>query len=218
MNTVKGLIASACFGSILSADALLTQVQAQDKESKPDKASTTSAGSPSETQTPAPSTIRFVTVFFERLEKDSATVNFSKGTAELVPAEQEKLKSLIPNYRNDKEVDKIYVAAWGDRPYPSEKGDKLPDAEEKLAEQRAEKLEEFLEKNGVSDVEKFTMAEKPSWIAKAFHLDSAQVKGAAQNTGTDSLNEDRIEKLLNQKGGPSKAVVIVKHKQEMKNF
>ncbi|HYX34559.1 MAG TPA: hypothetical protein VE954_15765 [Oligoflexus sp.] len=151
------------------------------------------------------------TVYIDRMDKEALTLTFPKGSAELSASDQVRLRELMPTWKTQKDLDKVIVAAWSDQAYPVEKGARLSDAARDLAERRAEKIENFIEAfTGADDVDTFSMAEKPNWFQKTFATDAAQIKGAANNRQVDSLNEDRIHKILDSKGGPSKAVIILK--------
>ncbi|WP_141734077.1 hypothetical protein [Oligoflexus tunisiensis] len=154
----------------------------------------------------------------ERMEKETTTVTFAKGSAKLSEAEQNKIKALIPGYAGDKNIDEVIVAAWSDQAYPAKADQKLPEAERDLAEERADVIEDLLDKNGVDDVDTYSMAEKPNWISRVFQTNQAQIKGQARDKGMDNLNEERISKILTSKGGPSKAVIIVKRETNQRTM
>jgi len=154
------------------------------------------------------------TVYLDRMEKEAVTVTFPKGSSELSASDQARLRELVPAWQKDKEIDKVIVAAWSDQPYPAQEGVRLPEAARDLAEKRADRVEDFIEKLGVSDVDTFSMAEKPNWFQKVLATDAAQIKGAARDKQIDSLNEDRIKKIIDNKGGPSKAVIILKREMD----
>ncbi|MDQ3230858.1 MAG: hypothetical protein M3Q07_03475 [Pseudobdellovibrionaceae bacterium] len=150
------------------------------------------------------------TVYLDRLEKEAVTVTFPKGSSELSADDQARLRELVPAWQKDKDIDKVIVAAWSDLQYPKQQSTRLPESARDLAEKRADRIEDFVEKLGVADVDTFSMAEKPNWFQKVLHTDAAQIKGEAKDMKVDSLNEDRIHRILDSKGGPSKAVIILK--------
>jgi hypothetical protein len=154
----------------------------------------------------------------DRMEKETTTVTFSNGSSTLSEAEQNKIKALIPGYTGDKNIDKVIVAAWSDQAYPQAADQKLPESARDLAEKRADVIEDLLEKNGVNDVDTYSMAERPGWISRVFQTDQAQVKGQARDKGMDNQNEERISQILTSKGGPSKAVIIVKRDTDQRTM
>lgn len=192
----------------------LMNTQARAADEKKDKATqaTESKESTTKAQTPPSPVVvtEFWTIYIDRLEKESVAVEFPKGSSVLSASDQTRINDLTKAWKQEKDIDKIIVAAWSDEPYPAQGKAKLSEASRDLAEKRADTVEDFIEKAGISDVDTFSMAEKPNWFQKAFATDAAQIKGAASNKGIDSLNEDRIRKMLDAKGGPSKAVIIVK--------
>lgn len=213
MNYKSGILVLGLCGGILSAPAFA----AGDKPTSTGTTGSTSgtmgsqANNPSgQVTTPPVMTVEVWRVYLDQIEKDLASVTFSKNSTALSAAERNRVSEMAPTYARDKNIEKIIVAAWSDEPYPEKEGERLAESARELAEKRADVIEEILEKGGIADVETYSMAEKPNWFQKAFNFDSAQIKGAAENTGTDNLDEDRIQKMLNAKGGPSKAVIIVK--------
>lgn len=167
-----------------------------------------------QTQQPAIVVAEVWTIHLDRMEKEAVTISFSKGSADLSTNDQARLRELVPAWQKDKGIDKVIVAAWSDQPYPAQESVRLPETERDLAEKRADRIEDFVEKLGVKDVDTYSMAEKPNWFQKALATDAAQIKGAASDKQIDSLNEERIKRILDSKGGPSKAVIILKRQMD----
>lgn len=160
-------------------------------------------------QQPVPDTVvvEYYGVILERLEKDTVDFSFPKKTAALSPEQKASLDSMAPTINADKNIDRVVVVAWSDRSYPAAKGEKLSDAERKLAEKRADNIKSYLKDKGIGNVDVYNMAEKPSWMAKVFHTDDAAFKGAAK---WDNATEEKIRTAIEAKGGPSKAIVFFK--------
>jgi len=150
--------------------------------------------------------VEYYGVVLERLEKDTVDFSFPKGSADLTAQQKASLDTMVPTINSDKNIERVIVVAWSDKPYPSAKGQKLSDAERKLAEKRAENIQKYLKDKNVSNVDVFNMAEQPTWIAKTFHTDDAQYKGA--NDKMDGKAEEKIRNVIESKGGPSKAIVF----------
>ncbi|HET9241280.1 MAG TPA: hypothetical protein VFO10_28705 [Oligoflexus sp.] len=196
----------------LALGLIETQARADNEKDNKTNKTTESKERNAKAQTqPTPVVVtEFWTIYIDRLEKESVAVEFPKGSAELPAAEQTRISDWTRAWKQEKDIDKIIVAAWSDEPYPAQSTTRLSEASRDLAEKRADTVEDLIEKSGISDVDTFSMAEKPNWFQKAFATDAAQIKGAVPNKRMDSLNEDRIRKILDAKGGPSKAVIIVK--------
>ena len=163
-------------------------------------------------QQPSPDTIfvEYYAVILKHLDKDAVSLSFAKGSADLTAELKAQLDAMIPAINADKTIDKVVVASWSDQAYPAAKGAKLSDAQRKLADKRSSNIDKYLKDKGVANVDDYSMAERPNWLSKLFHMDEAQLKGAVKDSKTDGLNEEKIRQALESKGGPSKAVVFFK--------
>ena len=150
---------------------------------------------------------------YELLDKDITTVNFKKGSSNLSNAEISSLKSLVTAAKKNGVVEEFVVAAWSDQEYPTAPDQKLTVKQRDLADKRNDQIKNVLKEADSGTVSTYSMAERPSWIAKTFNTEDAQVKGAGKNSSADDQAEIHIGKRLRDKGGPSKAVVVVKYKE-----
>jgi hypothetical protein len=153
------------------------------------------------------------TAVYELLDKDMISVKFDTNSSTLSDGERASLKALVEKLRNEKDVEKFIVAAWSDKDYPNGANEKLTNAEEKLAEKRKEAVQAALKDFGVDNVDAYSMAERPSWLAKVFNAPAAKIKGEGRTIGDKDAEDVMIEQLgqrLRAKGGPGMAVVIAK--------
>ncbi|MGE0173781.1 MAG: hypothetical protein AB7T49_13370 [Oligoflexales bacterium] len=126
-------------------------------------------------------------------DSDISTVTFKQGSSEVPQSGQPSLRAAVNAMRADSRVDRIVVAVWPDKALPATEKD-FSKRDQKLIDKRAESLKRALENLGAEDVETYTMAEHPEW---------AQEKA---NTG--------IAESIKSKGGPGKAVIIVKREMQ----
>lgn len=155
------------------------------------------------------------TKFFEAFDKQSVTVDFKEGSAALDAAEKSDIKTLLTANRRDAKIDRVIIAAWADKDYPDADGAKLSDAERKLGDERAAAVKAELKVLGVTNVDTYTMAERPTWLAKAFNTSDAKVKGQGTTQDAEDAYVKEVGDKLRGKGGPGKAVVYVKHVGEL---
>jgi hypothetical protein len=137
------------------------------------------------------------------------TINFDEKSAELSGGEKTTLRSVVNAVRKDDKVQKVIVAAWSDRQLPNNNDAKLPEADQELAKQRMDAVAKALTEMGVGEVETYNMAENPNWMSDVFNTKDAQVKDVVRKDKKADETANVIGAKINEKGGPSKAVVIV---------
>lgn len=150
------------------------------------------------------------TKVFEAFNKESVTVDFTAGKSEVTAAEQKDLTALITAAQSDGKIKEVIVASWSDVEYPATKGESLPQAAKDLATARNTNLSRVIKTLGVATVTTYTMTEQPNWIEKAFNTKDAKVKGEGDVKDADDNLAAEIGKTLRDKGGPGKAVVLVR--------
>ncbi len=151
------------------------------------------------------------TKVFELLDKKHVTVNFKNSSATLEQSEIDELKTLLEANKGQGAIERVIVATWADKEYPAGKGEKLSEADRKLADQRAEGIKKALTSLGITKVDTYSMAEHPSWISKAFNSEQAKVKGEGAVKSADDQLASEIGQKMRDKGGPGTAVVLVRH-------
>jgi len=154
------------------------------------------------------------TKIYELLDKDITTVKFNRDSAVLSDSEKSSLRSLVEAAKANKNIDRFIVAAWSDREYPASKDQKLSKTERDLAKNRMDTIQAFLKDVGAKDVDTYSFAEHPSWLARVFNTEQAQIKGAGKVKDEEERIVADIGKRLRDKGGPGTGVVVVKTKEE----
>lgn len=150
------------------------------------------------------------TEVYELLGKDTAIVTFEPGSSILSESERKNLAAVVSAVRNDANISLAIVAAWADKEYPATKGQQLGKAERQLAEARVAIVKEALDNLGVKTIETHSMAEQPSWIGKLLNTEDTKVKGEGKVKDANDQLTAEIGRILRDKGGPGKAVVIVR--------
>lgn len=135
-------------------------------------------------------------------------VSFSKETTNLSNDARDEIKSLVLNAEKRGEIKEVRVAAWSDEEYPA-KGAKLSKTETKLAEKRAEEIQNYLKTNlNVSTVHTYNMARRPSGLQAFFKTKGAETKDTLESSGAAPTSSDQTG-LFGMKGKVSEALVMV---------
>jgi hypothetical protein len=166
---------------------------------------------PAWAQTSQPTIGDSATDVYKILAKDMTSVTFPKGSDNLSKTDKDHLATLARETNQDATVDKLIVASWSDKEYPAQKDAKLDSADRRLADQRADAVKKALKDAGAKSVETFSMADHPSWLAKTFNTENAKLKGERKVKSTDDEIIADLGRQIRAKGGPSTAVIIVKH-------
>jgi len=150
------------------------------------------------------------TKVYELIGKDTTTMSFEAGSANLSEAERQNLAAVVAAVRANATISSAIIAAWSDKEYPTNKGQKLGSDQRQLAEDRATKLKKALNSLGISDVEAHSMAEQPGMLGKFFNSTDTMVKGEGKVDNANDRYNEEIGEILRDHGGPGKAVVIIR--------
>ncbi|MBC7660074.1 MAG: hypothetical protein H7249_10225 [Chitinophagaceae bacterium] len=149
------------------------------------------------------------TDLYNILEKDMTIVNFAKGGSVLSEAEARNIRAVYRSVVADGDIEKIIVAAWSDKE-AIKSGEKLPEAQVVLAQKRAEAVKRSLSEMTNKPIESYNMGQDAGWIAKTFRTKDARLKDALKSAAAPDRNTQELASLLELKGGPGTALVIVK--------
>jgi len=150
------------------------------------------------------------TKVYELFGKDTATVSFESGRANISEEERRNLAAVVSAVRADATIASAVVGAWSDKDFPGNKGQQLSTSERRLADERVAAVKDLLINLGVSSFETYTMAESVSWMGRLFNTDDAKVKGEGRLGDANDQVAAEIGRVLRDKGGPGKAVVIIR--------
>ena len=147
---------------------------------------------------------------FELIGKDTATIAFAPGRSTITDSERKNLAAVVAAVRADSTINSAVVASWADKEYPATKGQKLGKKERDLADARNKAINEALLGLGVNTVETHTMAEHPTWFATTFNTNDSKVKGEGKVEDANDQVIAEIGRVLREKGGAGKGVVIIR--------
>ncbi|HTL13193.1 MAG TPA: hypothetical protein VL588_11935 [Bdellovibrionota bacterium] len=137
------------------------------------------------------------------------TLDFRKGSSVLSSDDESKLRELVNKAQTGAKIDQMTVAAWSDKALPKE-GQKLSDADQRLAKGRSDAVYMFLKDQlNVPYVATYNMAEDANWLAKTFRTSDAELKSLFGKKGTQTPVTNNEMKIIKDEGGPSKVVVLV---------
>lgn len=140
----------------------------------------------------------------------STEVAFDEGKTDLKQDELNELKEIVNQAKSGgQKIEEIKIISWADREYPAEGSTAAPNQQIKLADDRAEKIRNYLKKElKVSDVEVYNMAKRPNALQELFNTQTAKVKDTLEKTGSAPTTEEGTG-MFGLKGKTSEALVLV---------
>lgn len=128
-------------------------------------------------------------------------VSFKKGSTDLSEASKKQIEKILDKAKATREVEGVKVISWADQSYPSENKGSLPDRQKKLAENRNEKIKDFVNsRNKDWKVELHSMAERPGALTNLLGSSDARIKKSLEEAGLGTKGEETHA---------SKAIVMV---------
>lgn len=127
----------------------------------------------------------------------SAEIVFPAGSSAVGSSSRAQIDKVRREAAKSGKIESARVIAWADAEYPSKKRDELSEAQVKLADERAERVEEYLKSKGVKSVEKYNMAERPDGIEKWLQSSESRLKESLELGGiptTDKKAETTAKK------------------------
>jgi hypothetical protein len=155
------------------------------------------------------------TKLYDLMDKDVNSVSFVKGGFALSDSEQRSLRAVYKSVLMDDSVKTVIIAAWADH-QGVQAGEKLSDAQISLAEKRAEAVKKALAGAGAKSFALHNMAKDATWISKTFKTEDAAVKDALKKGSSKNPEANSVARLLEDKGGAGKAVVIVEREHSFR--
>jgi hypothetical protein len=131
-------------------------------------------------------------------------ITFAKEKANVGSAARKELRDLYRKASKKGDIGEVKVITWADQEYPSANTEELSQKQRDLVKKRNEAIEKYLgllDKD--LDVEKISMAERPSALKKVFSSDDAKIKKSLETAGIP--NTDTTVKVP---GKASKSIVI----------
>jgi len=135
-------------------------------------------------------------------------VTFAEGSTTLSQDLKNQIAQLVTDARAKGQIQNVKVLAWADKEYPMPKV-KLADGDVSLAQKRAAAIDKYLHDDlGVSNIDKYNMAERPNKIEQWFKTSDARVKNSAEQNGTAPRTKEETG-VFGLKGQASKALILV---------
>ena len=135
-------------------------------------------------------------------------LSFERDSSRLDGDSRQKLDEILKRAKSSGRIDDVKVISWSDLEYPSEKRGKRSEAQGRLAEQRADRIRDYLKKSDKSlDIHTFNMAKRPNSLARLFKTDDSRIKKSMENAG---LDRERRDLVYPEKAGKSTVMVILK--------
>ncbi len=126
--------------------------------------------------------------------------------SQLTANAKDRLDALVKHAQMNGNVDEIQVAVWSDNPAPRH-DEQLSKDDRTLADLRGSEIAKYVKRHGNAKVVVYNMAERSSWLAKAFDTADAELK---YEIGHDYKTMSKQEfQIFRDNGKPSKAVVLV---------
>lgn len=141
-----------------------------------------------------------------------STIRFNKGSRDLSSGARAELEKAINLAKQSGAIDDVTVAVWSDEEYPA-KNEKLPNSQVKLANERGDAIENYLdEKLDVDDVKVHNMAKRPSTFDTFIRRADTKLKQKLESEGLAPTTAD--EPVFN---GRSATALIMVHTKGEKN-
>lgn len=142
-------------------------------------------------------------------------IQFAKGSSELTQKARSRLRAMVQQLQKQGKIQRMRIAAWSDRDFPSKDQRALPEEQQQLAEHRGAAVNDFLRTQDEKlPIETYNMAEKANYFAEVFNTSEAELKSVfAKKVNDDQALELAQEgRLLKEKGAPRAVVVIASYR------
>ncbi len=145
--------------------------------------------------------------------RDYTVITFENGSDQLSDSEKENIRSMVEKARTAGEIENVRVVAWSDRQLPSGR-EELSKADRDLAKSRLDNIENFVKKElGLRSVKTYSMAEHKNFISRTFHAAEEELRSIFGRRGADTEVSHDEMRVIKDKGGPMKAVIILQRKR-----
>lgn len=135
-------------------------------------------------------------------------LEFKKGAQRLSEKSKKDLRDFVASAQKDgREIDDIRILAWADREYPGT-GAMLTDRDVKMAKERSESIEKYLQDdlNTDGNYATYNMAKRPNKVSEFFRGDDYKTKRIFEKSGAAPAGTE-LNAFMNSKA--SKAVIMI---------
>ncbi|MGZ3706651.1 MAG: hypothetical protein ACXVA8_11525, partial [Bdellovibrionota bacterium] len=122
-----------------------------------------------------------------------AEIDFRRGSAALTEADREKLRGVLARALARAPLRQVKIIAWADQEYPTKDAPNLPPAARKLAEKRAQGIDQAIKALGgvpESKTRKITMATRPKTLDSLLHESEYRIKTSFEEAGIPTGSAD----------------------------
>jgi hypothetical protein len=155
------------------------------------------------------------------IDKSDYKVSFKNGSAVVDQSSKNSLKGLFRSLKGELIGAEIVIGAWSDKDFPLDPNTSLTANDAALAKARAESVERAIKKLGIqTKIQIINFGEQNTLLSNLFRLgsDAPEVKDAVQSGATDSRKIAAVSQHMKDKGGASKAVVLVRRESDNNNM
>ncbi|WII72581.1 hypothetical protein QJS83_01690 [Bdellovibrio sp. 22V] len=122
-----------------------------------------------------------------------AEIDFQKGSSTLSSQAKAKLDETINKAKVSGRIDDVKVVTWADKVMPPGSSSSLSKADRDLADRRNKEIAKYLnDKEGMLDVDTYSMAERPNALSRLLQTDDVKMKKSLEEAGvakTDAMGE-----------------------------
>lgn len=143
-------------------------------------------------------------------EQDTSLVtefSFKKGSEQLSPASKKQLDEIKKKALSKGKIEMIKVITWADQEYPSAIKNKLSADQQKLANNRNERIKNYLKKihpDTSTNIELISMAQRPTFLKNLLSSEDARIKRTLESAGIPDTESTDV------KGSKaSKSIVLI---------
>lgn len=156
-------------------------------------------------------------LMYSVIDKSDYAISFKRGSAVVDQSSQNSLKALLQSLKGEMTGAEVVIGSWSDKEFPLNSEVKLTNDDAKLATARAENVEKLVKKLGVNNtVQVINFGEQNTLLSQLFKFgsDAPEVKDAIQNGATDSRKVAAVAKKMQDMGGASKVVLLVRRESK----
>lgn len=147
---------------------------------------------------------------FDVASKADLSISYDHGLSLVSNGQARELTALVKGLDKSPRRLNVTVAAWADADYPSDQGEELSTGAEFLADRRANAVASYLAGlASFSKVSKFNMAKRSNMFERIVSSDESLVKDAVYGKATNKYWLNHEAKIIRDKGGSRKVIVII---------
>lgn len=120
--------------------------------------------------------------------QEVAEIKFGRGSREIGPKDLKKIQEAVREARRKGALEEVRIVSWADNEYPSSYTKRLPEAQQRLAEARAEAIKSSLQLPDGVDVKTYNMAQRPGAMERLLKTSDYRMKSALEKAGVPNTH------------------------------